>query len=114
MTLSAFAVQYNLHDSLLENIECTGNNGLRIAIDFCCWQQEDYLDTQEETHMMVAEFFDVSLFDWIPHAIDSDQILRCEMVDNDTTIQFITFNDVTQECHTIRIKAAGVKMYKMK
>lgn len=109
MTISDFFKDYNLHDSLLERVEYDKENKqITFNIDFCYWQQKNYTDDMQETGMITLVFSEVNDFDYTPFEIDSDEIISVQN-NSENELYFEVCNDMTEECHSLRIKAKHVE-----
>lgn len=110
MTISDFFKNYNLHDSLLESVTYDKKNKtVTLDIDFCYWQQKNYTDDMPETGMITLVFSDVKDVDYTPFEIDSDEIISVQN-DSQNELFFEVCNDMTEECHSLRIEAQQVEI----
>ena len=110
MTISEFFSEYNLHDCLIESINYDEvRKTITLEIDFCYWQQESYTDDTPETGMITLVFSDVKEFDYTPFEIDSDEIISVQN-NSENELYFEVCNDMTEECHSIRIEAQQVEI----
>lgn len=107
MKLNEFIEKHNLHDSLLESIEHDGKQKIvKLIIDFCYWQQDNYKEGTPETGLIVIEFTDVSNFTYLPYQINSDEII--DVVCNNDSIIFVVYNDIEETHKNISITAKDV------
>ncbi len=110
MKLCEFAERYNLHDSLLERIVFDeAKKTAELTIDFCYWQQSDYRENDPETGLVTLLFVDVTKLDRDEHPINSDEIVQCACLDDNTLVLQIE-SDITGNCHTIVISAGAVSI----
>ncbi len=110
MTISDFFSKYNLHDSLLENINYDEKRRIvTLEIDFCYWLQENYTGDMPETGMITLIFSNVIKFDYTPFSINSDEIISVNN-NSDGKLYLEFFNDITEECHSLCIIAEQVEI----
>lgn len=110
MKLREFVKCYNLHDSLLENIEFDEQaRVVKLTVDFCYWQQPDYKEGDLETGLISLLFTDVARFDREEHPLNSDEIIACICLD-DNTLNLQVESDIIGNCHTIVISAGAVSV----
>lgn len=104
---------YDFHDSLLESIKYDRkNNKINIEVDFCCWKQVGYKENDDETAIIVLCFENV-LYANIPDVtINSDEIIELSLIENDTALKIVAFNDISDTSYEIIIKADFVKITK--
>lgn len=57
-------------------------NSVTLEIDFCYWQQADFVDGDKETGMVELCFSECVDCDISNHAINSDEIVKVEVADN--------------------------------
>lgn len=77
MTLTDFKSKYNLVGSLLENITINKEpDSIILEIDFCYWQQADFIDGDKETGIVELHFSECSQCDISNHRINSDEIVK--------------------------------------
>lgn len=108
MKISNFYESYHLHDSLLENVEMDETaKTVTLTVDFCFWQQDAYKDSKPKTGIIHIGFLGVSQVSFDPYTPNSDEIVRCELMDSNT-IKITVFNDVTEMYHSIFITAEDV------
>lgn len=88
MKIATFIEEYDLHDSLLENISIKGEK-LVLDIDLCNWRQKNYSPEEDEMKVIKVTFENVHSYhlDATNDTVDSDSILeiRCTDVDISTT-----------------------------
>lgn len=108
MTLTDFKSKYNLVGSLLENITTNKElDSITLEIDFCYWQQTDFVDGNKETGMIELCFSECSQSEISNHKINSDEIVKVEVADN--TIDICVESDITNDYHHIFISALNVE-----
>ena len=113
MKISEFIKAYNLHDSLLEKVEYDSEKKIvEIMIDFCYWQQTGYNDNDPETGLISVQFTNVSAFYFIPYEINSDEIIKSDLIANDQ-IKLEMYNDKTDSYHTLTLTASEVLVLNM-
>lgn len=112
MKLIDFKRKYNLIGSLLESIIIDKSiNSVTLEIDFCYWQQADFVDGDRETGMVELSFFECYDCDISNHKINSDEIVKVEVIDN--TIDICVESDVTNDYHHIVISSSNVEMIEL-
>lgn len=110
MTIREFCKKYNLHDSLLEQIEiCSDNKTAKLTVDFCYWQQNGYDDSEQETGIVFIVFSDLINISYDNHPLNSDEIISCE-VDKDGNMIMQLESDITRSYHTLMISSKNVEM----
>ena len=104
---------YDFHDSLLESISYDRKkNRINIEIDFCCWKQAKYNESDDETAIIVLCFENV-LYASIPNVtLNSDEIIEFSLFENNTLLKIVAFNDIANTSYEIIIKADAVKIVK--
>lgn len=103
-------MNYDFHDSLLENIRFVGENKkIRVEIDFCNWKQNNYVDGTPETLMIALVFSDVESAQIPDLKFNSDQIVGFN-VSNDKRVVMDAYNDIEQDCYSITICAGEVEI----
>lgn len=72
MKIASFIEEYDLHDSLLENIS------ISVDIDFCNWRQKNYSPEEDEMKVIKVTFENVQSYhlDSNNDTLDSDSILE--------------------------------------
>ena len=105
---------YDFHDSLLECIDYDRkNNKINIKIDFCCWRQTQYKENDDETSVILLCFENV-LYANIPDIrLNSDEIIEFSLLENNTLLKIVAFNDINGISYEIIIKADIVKIIKL-
>ena len=108
MNINEFVKQHNLIGSLLENISvCDVEKSLYLEIDYCYWQQSNYNDADPETGIVVFKFEDCAFYAFDNHELNSDEIVKVEILDNEISI--CVESDLTGEYHHIRINCSNVQ-----
>lgn len=111
MKIANLIKAYNLVGSLLENIRIdTSKRTITLDLDFCYWQQEGYVDGDEETGSLSLVFSDCGKFDICRHKINSDEIVNVSVVDDDS-IDICVENDLSGEYYHLKISAAEVEVF---
>lgn len=105
---------YDFHDSLLESIDYDRkNNKINIEVDFCCWKQAEHKENDDKTAIIVLCFENV-LYANIPDVtLNSDEIIEFSLIENNTTLKIVAFNDIDNISYEIIIKADIVKIVKL-
>lgn len=112
MKLTDFKKRYNLIGSLLENIIVDKViNLVTLEIDFCYWQQTDFVDGDKETGMVELRFSECVDCDISDHKINSDEIVKVEVVGN--TIDICVESDLTNDYHHIVISSSNVELIEL-
>jgi len=77
MNIDTFIQEYDLHDSLIENIQISGDQ-LVLDIDLCNWRQKRYIPEESEMRNIKVVFDNVQnyQFEGAEHQLDSDSILH--------------------------------------
>ena len=110
MKIDEFIKNYNLHDSLLEDIKYdAANNIVLLTIDFCYWQQDNYKDETLETETIIIKFNETDEIIYNPYQINSDEILKVYL-NEENKITIVVYNDLSEECKEITIKANDVSV----
>jgi len=110
MKIDEFITNYNLHDSLLEDIKYDiSNNIVLLIVDFCYWQQNNYKNETPETGTIIIEFSETTELLYEPYKINSDEILKVYS-NKENTITIMVYNDLSEECKEITIKANNVRI----
>lgn len=108
MTLTDFKSKYNLVGSLLENITINKElDSITLEIDFCYWQQTDFIDGDKESGIVELHFSECSQCEISNHKINSDEIVKVEFTDN--SIDICVKSDITNDYHHIFISALNVE-----
>lgn len=108
MTLTDFKSKYNLVGSLLENITINKEpDSIILEIDFCYWQQTDFIDGNKETGIVELYFSGCSQCEISNHKINSDEIVKVEFTEN--SIDICVESDITNDYHHIFISALNVE-----
>lgn len=108
MTLTDFKSKYNLVGSLLENITTNKElDSITLEIDFCYWQQTDFIDGDKETGIVELHFSECSQCEISNHKINSDEIVKVEFTEN--SIDICVESDITNDYHHIFITALNVE-----
>lgn len=108
MTLTELKRKYNLIGSLLENININKvNNSVTLEIDFCYWQQADFVNGNKETGMVKLCFSECGDYNISNHKINSDEIVNVEITDD--TIDICVENDLTNDYYHIIISSSDVE-----
>ena len=109
MSIKDFIKQHNLIGSLLESISVNKeDNSICLEIDYCYWQQSNYKEGDEETAILLFLFENCSSYSFDDHAINSDEIVKTEIVDDGLDI--CVESDLTGDYHHIIINAQNVTM----
>lgn len=112
MKLSEFKRKYNLIGSLLENINVDKViKSVTLEIDFCYWQQADFVDGDKETGMVKLRFSECAYWDISNHKINSDEIVKVEVTDN--TIDICVESDLSNDYHHIVISSSNVEFIEL-
>lgn len=112
MTLKDFKRKYNLVGSLLENIIINKEtDSIILEIDFCYWQQVDFIDGEKETGIIELRFSECSQCDISNHRINSDEIVKVEFTEN--SIDICVESDLTNDYHHIVISALNVEFVEL-
>lgn len=112
MTIREFIKNYNLHDSLLESIEFNEKkNIVKLTIDYCYWQQEDYKEGKQETGIVYIIFSKVESISYDNYKISSDPIISCEEGEDGSFVMYIE-SEIKGEIQTISILAKQVEIMK--
>ena len=112
MTLTDFKSKYNLVGSLLENITINKEpDSIILEIDFCYWQQADFIDGDKETGIVELHFSECSQCDISNHRINSDEIVKVEFKEN--SIDICVESDLTNNYHHIVISALNVELVEL-
>lgn len=107
MTIKEFINKVYLIGSLLENISYDkATNIVCLEIDFCYWQQSSFEDGEKETGIVLIEFSNCSNCTYDNYKINSDEIVKVELLDN--SINICVESDVTGSYHNIQICANNV------
>lgn len=77
MYINDFLSTYELHDSLLTNVEINGDS-LELTVDFCYWMQDGYRDDEPETGVLRLRFVEISGYNGPIGEIDDYSILKAE------------------------------------
>lgn len=110
MTISELCKKYNLHDSLIEGISYDRvKNVIIIDVDFCYWQQEQYINDMKETGKIKLIFSGVLNFNYTQYPINSDEIISINNT-SDNELFLEVYSDVTEECHCLNISAKQVEI----
>ena len=110
MKCREFVDKYNLHDSLLEQVEYDENStSVCLTVDFCYWQQNDYSDEMPETGIIKILFSGINEFKYTPYCLNSDEIVDVNF-NADDEFMLKTYNDINDTYHTIYIKASEVEV----
>ncbi|AZK45321.1 hypothetical protein [Paenibacillus lentus] len=92
MKIDSFIEEYDLHDSLIENIRINGEK-LVLDIDLCNWRQKNYSPEEDELKEIKVIFNNVQGYhlDSTNDTVDSDSILEisCSEVDSSSTVKDI-------------------------
>lgn len=105
---------YDFHDSLLESIDYDRkNNKINIEVDFCCWKQAEYKEKDDETAIIVLCFENVVYANIPDVTLNSDEIIEFSLLENDTTLKVVAFNDIVNASYEIIVKADIVKIVKL-
>lgn len=77
MNIDTFIQEYDLHDSLIENIQINGDQ-LVLDIDLCNWRQKRYIPEESEMRNIKVVFDNVQnyQFEGAEYQLDSDSILH--------------------------------------
>ncbi len=77
MNIDTFIQEYDLHDSLIENIQINDDQ-LVLDIDLCNWRQKRYIPEESEMRNIKVVFDNVQnyQFEGAEHQLDSDSILH--------------------------------------
>lgn len=109
MKLTEFKRRYNLIGSLLENIIVDkGVNSVTLEIDFCYWQQADFVDGNKETGIVKLCFSECGDYNISNHKINSDEIVDVEITDD--TIDICVENDLTNDYYHIIISSSNAEL----
>ncbi len=113
MKCSELVNRYNLHDSLLESVTVS-NDGLTVVliIDFCNWAQDQYKETEPETHLIRIVFYNVETFVYDDHKLNSDTILNAKSISS-TSIEIVTLHDETNEISVMTISEGEARIEKI-
>lgn len=104
--------KYNLIGSLLENIIVDKViNSIMLEIDFCYWQQADFVDGDKETGMVELRFSECVDYNISNHKINSDEIVKVEVTGN--TIDIYVESDITNDYHHIVISSSNVEFIEL-
>lgn len=107
MTINEFVKQHNLSGSLLESISVNDSEkSLCLEIDYCYWQQSNYKEGDEETAILLFSFENCSSYSFDDHTINSDEIVKAEIVDDGLDI--CVESDITGDYHHIIINAQNI------
>ncbi len=110
MNTKNFVENYNLHGSLLENIEYDSERQtVKLTVEFCCWLQDNYKEGTSETGIIEINFINVSNFEYSPYKINSDEFTN--VILEDKTIKFTLFNDIEDNYKNIYITCNEVKIF---
>lgn len=110
MTIKEFIQNYNLHDSLLEEIDYNKKTAtVKLYVDFCYWQQDGYTDEMPETGNIVIKFSECTNLHYSPYRINSDEISKV-VSNNENEIVLTVFNDLSGKYIEIEIKASSVSV----
>ena len=102
MNIKKFLDEYNLHDSLLEELVYDENDHcVSLRIDFCYWQQKKYTEDLPETGMVEVVLKNIEGFIYEPWQINSDEIVKIEFENG--RMHITTYNDITDKCYDIVI-----------
>ncbi len=108
MTIKEFINKVYLIGSLLEKVSYDkATNTACLEIDFCYWQQSTFKDGEKETGIVLIEFSDCSTCTYDNYKINSDEIVKVELLNN--SINICVESDVTGTYHNIQICANSVK-----
>lgn len=103
MNASEFVSNYNMHDSLIDQVLVNADNAnIDIWIDFAFWMQKNYLDTDPETGTLKVTFSNVSAYT-IPNDVDWNAISILGTRIDEGNIIFSLINDMTDDCLEISI-----------
>lgn len=105
MTLAEFALQYDLHDSLLEGIRQEGE-ALRLEIGLCWWAQWWYSEKLPETGRIFADFSEVKALCVEPGDGGPGQILGMTFQENELRLDVLDHGG--QNVYRIHIQAETV------
>ena len=109
MKIAKLTKTYNLIGSLLEAVHVDeSTKTITIELDFCYWQQKEFVDGDIETGMVALVFSDCTEYHISEHQINSDEIVNIEVADNNS-IDMCVESDLTGEYHHIRITAMNVE-----
>jgi hypothetical protein len=94
---------FDLHDSVVENIEYLLNeNKVQIRLDLCQWKQANYDESESEMQAGILTFTDVGSFQIEPlkFMINSNEILEVKVQDDKGNIEIILAgnDDVGKVC----------------
>jgi hypothetical protein len=107
MTINEFVKQHNLSGSLLESISVNDSEkSLCLEIDYCYWKQANYHEGDEETAILLFSFENCSSYSFDDHTINSDEIVKAEIVDDGLDI--CVESDLTGDYHHIIINAQNI------
>ncbi len=105
---------YDFHDSLLESIDYDKkNNKINIKVDFCCWRQTQYKQNDDETAMILLCFENVLYVNIPDITLNSDEIIEFSLLENNSLLKIVAFNDINSITYEIIIKADIVKVVKL-
>lgn len=94
MTAHDFVKNYNMHDSLIDNVEILDNGKTIVLwIDFSYWMQEDYKDGDPDTGKLKITFYDVEDYS-IPENVNWDDISVFSSHVSGETVTFYLINDM--------------------
>ena len=110
MTISDFAANYIMHDSLIEKIEIYENESrIVLWIDFAFWMQNGYSEKDPETGIIKVTFYGVSDYR-IPENVNWDEISILEMKQEERGVKFAFVNDITDDYLELHIHAEHVSV----
>jgi|GEM_PF-765821 len=86
MKIATFIEEYDLHDSLLENISINGEK-LILDINLCNWRQKNYSPEEDEMKVIKITFEYIQNYhlDSTNDTVDSDSILEISCTDVDSS-----------------------------
>lgn len=109
MNIQELINRYDFHDSLIECIYFDQKEkDLTIDIDFCCWAQEGYIESDPETKMIKVKFKNVNSYEGLSGVIDSYSIDNIKLIGNDITI--IVCDDFHSEYYEIKFNSDCVEI----
>ena len=107
MNVKDFLNKYELHDSIIENIEYDVNKRmLFMELDFCFWMQKDFQDGDMETGKMILQFLDVNQYDGLQGVIDSFSILDVNILDD--VMVFSIMDDFNEKFYEVKVDSSDV------